>query len=50
LNQAAERSYLLEGTTEEILNEIQVRTQKELNKALDVPEDTNLSPSQVAAQ
>ena len=50
LTQAAERSYLLQGSTADILNEIQVRSQKELNKALDVPQDTNLSPSEVAAQ
>jgi ABC-type glycerol-3-phosphate transport system substrate-binding protein len=42
LTQAAERSYMLHGTTAEILNEEQVRCQKELNKALDVPENTNL--------
>jgi ABC-type glycerol-3-phosphate transport system substrate-binding protein len=48
LTQAAERSYLLQGSTVEILNEIQGRAQKELNKALDVPEDTNLALGQAA--
>lgn len=48
LTQAAERSYLLQGSTAEILNEIQARSQKELNKALDVPEDTNLALGQAA--
>ena len=50
LTQAAERTYLLQGTTADILNEIQIRSQKELNKALEIPVDTNLSPSEVAAQ
>ena len=42
LTQIAERSYMLKGSTADILNEEQVRCQKELNKALDVPENTNL--------
>ena len=46
LNQASERSYLLQGSTKQILSEIQIRAQKEVNKALDVPEDTNLAPNQ----
>jgi spermidine/putrescine-binding protein len=50
LTQAAERSYMMEGSTAEILNEIQARTQKELNKVLDVPEGTNLDSGQVSAQ
>jgi ABC-type glycerol-3-phosphate transport system substrate-binding protein len=48
LTQAAERSYLMQGSTTDILDEIQVRCQKELNKALDVPEDTNLGPDNVS--
>jgi ABC-type glycerol-3-phosphate transport system substrate-binding protein len=46
LTQCAERSYMLKGATAQILNEEQVRCQKELNKALDVPENTNLEPDQ----
>ena len=42
LTQIAERSYMLKGSTADILNEEQVRCQKELNKALEVPENTNL--------
>lgn len=42
LTQAAERSYLLQGSTTEILNDIQTRSQKELNKVLGVPENTNV--------
>ena len=38
LTQAAERSYLLQGSTKEILAETQQRTQEELNKSLDVQE------------
>lgn len=45
LTQAAERSYTLDGTTQEILDETQARGQKELNKVLGVPEDTNLAMS-----
>jgi len=41
---------MMEGSTAEILNEIQARTQKELNKVLDVPEGTNLDSGQVSAQ
>jgi ABC-type glycerol-3-phosphate transport system substrate-binding protein len=50
LTQAAERSYLMQGSTKEILDEIQLRSQKELNKALDVPPDTNLDGGQAAMQ
>lgn len=38
LTQAAERSYMLQGSTKEILAETQQRTQEELNKSLDVQE------------
>jgi ABC-type glycerol-3-phosphate transport system substrate-binding protein len=43
LTQAAERSYMLRGTTRQILDLEQQRCQKELNKALGVPENTNLA-------
>jgi ABC-type glycerol-3-phosphate transport system substrate-binding protein len=45
LTQAAERSYTLDGTTREILDQIQGRAQKELNKVLGVPDETNLAMS-----
>jgi ABC-type glycerol-3-phosphate transport system substrate-binding protein len=48
LTQAAERSYLLQGSTVDILNQTQERAQKELNKALDVPENSNLSLGEAA--
>jgi ABC-type glycerol-3-phosphate transport system substrate-binding protein len=38
LTQAAERSYMLQGTTQQILAETQSRAQHELNKTLDLPE------------
>ncbi len=50
LTQAAERTYLMQGSVVDILNDIQARTQKELNKALDVPDNTNLNAGQAAAQ
>jgi ABC-type glycerol-3-phosphate transport system substrate-binding protein len=46
LTQAAERSSLLQGSTVDILNEIQTRAQKELNKMLGVPENTNVNLAQ----
>jgi ABC-type glycerol-3-phosphate transport system substrate-binding protein len=46
LTQAAERSYTLDDTTGEILGQIQGRAQKELNKVLGVPEETNVAMSQ----
>jgi ABC-type glycerol-3-phosphate transport system substrate-binding protein len=42
LTQVSERESLLQGNTQEILTEAQTRCQTELNKALGVPEDTNL--------
>jgi ABC-type glycerol-3-phosphate transport system substrate-binding protein len=39
LTQAAERSYMLQGTTKQILAETQSRAQHELNKTLDLPEE-----------
>ncbi len=47
LEQVAEHSYLLEGTTAQILSAAQVRCQKELNKALNVPQDTNLDGKEI---
>lgn len=48
LTQTAERSYMLDGTTSAILAESQERIQSELNKALNVPEDTNMKTSSVS--
>lgn len=45
LTQAAQRSEELEGTTKEILDQTQARGQRELNKALGLPEDSNLALS-----
>jgi ABC-type glycerol-3-phosphate transport system substrate-binding protein len=45
LTQAAQRSEELDGTTREILDQVQARGQRELNKALGVSEDTNLALS-----
>jgi ABC-type glycerol-3-phosphate transport system substrate-binding protein len=45
LEQVAERSYMLQATTVQILQEAQQRCQKELNQALGVPDDTNLTAS-----
>jgi|GEM_PF-361084 ABC-type glycerol-3-phosphate transport system substrate-binding protein len=47
LEQVAEHSYLLEGTTAQNLSAAQVRCQKELNKALNVPENTNLDGKEI---
>ena len=41
LGQVGERSYLLQGTTTQILSDAQRRCQQELNKALDLPPDAN---------
>jgi ABC-type glycerol-3-phosphate transport system substrate-binding protein len=40
LTQAAERSYMLEGSTQQILAETQSRAQHELNKTLDLPQQS----------
>jgi ABC-type glycerol-3-phosphate transport system substrate-binding protein len=50
LTQVAERSSLLQGTTAQILSEAQERCQKELNKALNVPENTNLDSGSEKSQ
>jgi len=50
LGQVAERSYLLQGTTAQILATAQERAQRELNKALNVPENTNLVATSANAQ
>jgi len=50
LGQVAERSYLLQGTTAQILANAQERAQRELNKALNVPENTNLDARAANAQ
>jgi hypothetical protein len=46
----ADRSNLLRGTTREILSTMQQRCQKELNEALNVPENTNLELAGTGAQ
>jgi len=48
LGQVGERSYLLEGTTAQILSDAQRRCQQELNKALDLPANTNLDLDEMA--
>jgi ABC-type glycerol-3-phosphate transport system substrate-binding protein len=48
LKQVGERSYLLQGTTAQILSDAQRRCQQELNKALDLPADTNLDLREMA--
>jgi hypothetical protein len=50
LGQVAERSYLLQGTTAQILATAQERAQRELNKALNLPENTNLVATSANAQ
>jgi ABC-type glycerol-3-phosphate transport system substrate-binding protein len=47
LKQVGERSYLLQGSTQQILTDVQKRAQQELNKALDVPADTNLEGHEI---
>ncbi|HEY1921431.1 MAG TPA: hypothetical protein VGG44_01600, partial [Tepidisphaeraceae bacterium] len=47
LKQVGERSYLLQGSTQQILSDVQQRCQKELNKALNLPEDTNSSEHEI---
>ena len=48
LKQVGERSYLLEGTTAQILSDAQRRCQRELNKAINLPADTNLDLHEMA--
>jgi ABC-type glycerol-3-phosphate transport system substrate-binding protein len=48
LTQVAERSYMVESTTDKILANAQYRVQKELNRALGVPEDRYLDTAEAA--
>jgi ABC-type glycerol-3-phosphate transport system substrate-binding protein len=42
LTEADDRAYLLQGTTAQILGDLQRHAQKDLNKALNLPEDANI--------
>ena len=42
LTEANDRAYLLQGTTNEILADLQRHAQKDLNKSLNLPEDANI--------
>jgi ABC-type glycerol-3-phosphate transport system substrate-binding protein len=48
IKQVGERSYLLQGTTAQILSDAQGRCQQLLNKALDLPAETNPSLHEMA--